>query len=412
MKAREQLQLEALNEVTEHKRLILSWSTGVGKSLVGVKLFDQLFKEDSESKFLIVVAESAHKKNWRDEFTKHLGGAAGAVLLQNVSIECYASLKKTINTQWKAIIFDESHHLNSEIRMEYLSCMKSDYVLCMSATMTGKKFSTLRATLELTFGNFLVSKIRLQDAIDNDILPEPEIIAIPMTLGTSPNTCIYVKEWGLKKYRQDVHCYYKDRFAFCSNRAKYPHMTLHIHCSELEKYNELNADFAFWKKKALMNPSNIAMKNKWLQIGSQRKRFLGELKTARAKQLIDTLKDKRFICFCTSVQQAESLGGKHCIHSKKVGNQQIIDAFNNKETSSLFAVNMGQEGLNLKDIEVGIIVQLDGEERGWIQKSGRVYRAEHPVIYILYVKDTRDEEYFKNAIEGIDPKYIKELETL
>ena len=182
-----------------------------------------------------------------------------------------------------------------------------------------------------------------------------------------------------------------------------------IHCSEVEKYNELNSDFEYWKRQSLINPGNIALKNKWLQIGSQRKRFLGELKTPAAHKLIQSLpKDTRFMCFCTSVLQAEVLGGRNCIHSNKKGNQKIIDDFNDKKTSSLYAVNMGQEGLNLKDIEVGIIVQLDGEERGWIQKSGRIYRAEHPVIYVLYVKDTRDEDFYRNAIYGINPKYIKE----
>lgn len=408
MKTREQLQEEALNEVKQYKRLILSWSTGVGKSLVGINLFNCLLKEDENSDFLIVVAETAHKQNWKEEFCKHLGESLGQEVLKHVTIVCYASLKKVCDKKWKGIIFDEAHHLNSEIRMDFLSVMSAEYVLCMSATMTGRKFYVLRSTLNLTFGNFIVSKVRLQDAIDNEILPEPEIISIPLYLSSKPNTCVYLKEWGSKNLRREIHCYYKDRFTYAANRRRYPHCSLYIHCSEQEKHALLNEDFEYYKKQALRNPGNALLKNKWLQIGSQRKRFFGELKTLVAYKLISKIKDKRFICFCTSIAQAEALGGKQCIHSNKKGNQDIINAFNNKETSSIYAINMGQEGLNLKDIEVGVLVQLDGEERGWIQKSGRIYRAEHPVIYVLYYKNTRDEEFYKHAIYGINPEYIKE----
>ena len=414
MKTRDEIQAKALEEIKEYKRLILSWSTGVGKSLVGIKLFDYLLKSDKDARFLIVVAETAHKKNWYEEFVKHLGAAAATSLWKHVDIECYASLKKVCTNEYKAIIFDEAHHLNSEIRMDYLSAMRAEYVICMSATMAGRKFFALRSTLDITFGNFLISKIKLQDAIDNNIIPIPEIRVIPLTLKRAPNTAVYIKEWGMQNRRVSIHCQYSDRFKYLGDRKKYHDVTLSIHCSEYEKYIEMCNDIEYWKKRALTNPGNIALKNKWLQIGSQRKRFLGDLKLEKAHNLIEMIKaaDKRFICYCSSVLQAEALGGKNCIHSKKAYNQNVIDSFNSGKISSLFAVNMGQEGLNLKDIEVGVIIQLDGEERGWIQKSGRIYRAEHPVIYVLYVKDTRDEEYFKNAIEGINPDYIKEVSLI
>jgi superfamily II DNA or RNA helicase len=68
---------------------------------------------------------------------------------------------------------------------------------------------------------------------------------------------------------------------------------------------------------------------------------------------------------------------------------------------------MATEGMNLTDIQVGIIVQLDGNERQFVQKFGRSLRAEDPVTYIFYYKDTQDETYLKNALENIDEKFIK-----
>ena len=71
---------------------------------------------------------------------------------------------------------------------------------------------------------------------------------------------------------------------------------------------------------------------------------------------------------------------------------------------------MLQEGVNLTDIEVGVIIQLDGEERSFIQRFGRTLRSDSPVQYIIYYKGTRDEEYLNNALENIDKKYIKEID--
>ena len=68
---------------------------------------------------------------------------------------------------------------------------------------------------------------------------------------------------------------------------------------------------------------------------------------------------------------------------------------------------MLQEGQNLTGIEAELIIQLDGKERSFIQKSGRAMRAESPLIYIMYCRNTQDEVYLKNVIDNIELKYIK-----
>ena len=90
----------------------------------------------------------------------------------------------------------------------------------------------------------------------------------------------------------------------------------------------------------------------------------------------------------------------------------VIDSFNTKQIDSLFAVGMLQEGQNLTDIEAGIIVQLDGQERAFVQKFGRSLRADDPVQFIFYYKDTRDMDYLDNVLEGINNEYITEVDNL
>ena len=59
---------------------------------------------------------------------------------------------------------------------------------------------------------------------------------------------------------------------------------------------------------------------------------------------------------------------------------------------------------------LGIMVQLDGIERAFIQKIWK--KSELKILFnnILYFKNTKDEEYLKNILEGIDvPTYTKTI---
>ena len=119
--------------------------------------------------------------------------------------------------------------------------------------------------------------------------------------------------------------------------------------------------------------------------------------------------DKRFICFCGSIEQCNYLGGENSINSDKKHSKLILQKFNNREISNLFSVKMGVEGLNLEGIECGIIGQLDGTERPFIQKNGRMLRAEFPEIYVLYFKNTKDMDYLENVTNNIPEEYLIKL---
>ena len=68
---------------------------------------------------------------------------------------------------------------------------------------------------------------------------------------------------------------------------------------------------------------------------------------------------------------------------------------------------MLREGQNLNNVEVGIIVQLDGQIGTFIQKSGRIMRAKNPEIFVLYFKNSRDEGYLENIKDEINKDYIR-----
>mgnify|MGYP004643222039 FL=1 len=404
------LQNEMSDYLNEGGNLALQWATGVGKSRVAVNAVMDLFDQYGEEfRALIVVAEDAHKDNWKEEFRQGLNPLVYDWIMPHVHIICYASLKNWRGTKWDLIVFDEAHHLQSDTRKDILQSLNSPRVLAMSATL---KEDVLEA-LTRCFGRFEVSKITLQDAIDKGFLPEPKIVCIPLELERFKRTetiemDLTTVKTGKKGVIKDL---WSNRWKYLKHRKDYAGYVLQLSCTQKEKYEYINEQFGYWKKRYFEDPSDIRVKYTWLQWGSVRKRYLGELKTKEAGELCKKLEKqkKRFICFCSSILQAEALGGKNCIHSKKKDIAKIISEFNNGGRNSIFAVGMLQEGQNLNNIQAGIIVQLDGEERGFIQKFGRSLRAEDPVQYILYYKNTKDKEYLQKALEGIDKNYIQEI---
>jgi len=387
----------------EH-RVILKWATGCGKSKMTIDLINHAVEsfKDKPVKVLFLVAERAHIKNWEDEFSKW------QLRRDEIStdIACYASLKKYyLYDIYDIIVLDEAHHIFTEKRMEMLREMEAperipanQRVYLLSATLSSGK----QDMAEEIFGKFTVSTVTLKDAIAEDILPDPRVYVIGMDLdntkryqeiriGDNPNAPLVKWEDRAKYIYKNIPCI--------------------IQCTEAQKNLYMTTTMEYWKQRYERSHSEF-QRTKWVNMGSQRKRFLGELKTNAVRMLIAKLpKRKRYVCFCASVNQANALSSHNTISSKKTSsyNQGVIDKFNKGSIDNIYAVGMITEGMNLTNIEAGIIVQLDGKERLFIQKFGRSLRAEDPVTFIFYYKNTQDENYLKGALENIDEKYVQRI---
>ena len=401
---KDNLDLLAEELILNNKNILLQWATGCGKTKQAIKAIDLLDK-DKHNCVLIVVAEIAHKKNWIEEFNKW-----NKQLLTNINYEisiiCYDSLHHFKNQHFDLIIFDESHHIGTDIRLDILKTIFADKFIFLSATMN----DALIYDLSLIVGEIKVSKISLQQAIDWGLIPEPKIILVPLTLDNTICNQTIEEIRGKKDKLVTINCTVSEKWKYIKDKKKYPNLRLLISCTERQKYNDLEVKMDYYRRLFYARKSE-SIKNKMLQYGTLRKSFLGSLKYNKAKEVISTFGQSRFICFCADIEQANKLGGNNSINYKTENTQQIIDKFNNKEINSLFVVGMLKEGQNLCDIEKGLIVQLDGKILPFIQKTGRVLRAENPEVYILYFAGTQDEVYLRRALSEINPEYISYYEN-
>lgn len=429
---RDSMQKEALARLIEKKRLIVEWGTGVGKSRTAIASA-QALSYAGKTKILLLVVETAHKSNWQREFIDAIGEKAGMALFESITVECYASLKKYENTSWDLVIADEAHHLRSDKRIAGFATLTAEYILCLSATLSDRNDAdALLKTMIDTFGPFERMRFNMQDAIDSEILAPPRIIVHVLTLEDVEGEFEINVSWGWPNARREISTT-ADGLKRIRDDAKYhPNVSATVTCSAREGYdilqseqeriqaeykaiNEKIEDITVpYEEKVKALKKREYIKTAIKRAGLSKKEFIGECKTNVARGIVSSLKEKRFICFCSSVKQGKQLNAKRIVsfEKKSAQNDAIISDFNNGTQNALFAVGMLQEGANLAGIEAGIIVQLDRKARSFIQKLGRTMRSSDPEEHLILINHSADAKYYKEAVSELDTSYITYVDAV
>lgn len=325
----------------EHKHLVIELPTSSGKGLCVAEIIKA---SDGKKKWVVLTPETVQCENYRLDLIKH----GNEYLLQDKieDIICYASVDKLAGRPINLAI-NECHRI-SEHRMDVLKTVDFDQIISDSATIDDKIEKRLNEICPF----YKYSK-SLQEVIDLGILPQPEIICIGITMDEKQE-----KEYKLLEKSVE---YWKGQW---------------------------EREGAEWRR------------IRWMSAGMKRKRGMSSIKTERAKELIDSLQNKRFICFAGSVAQSKELGGKYAVNGKNTSkrNQEIIQEFNEFKTNSVFTCMMLREGINLSATRYGVICQMDSGILTTIQMCGRLLRDEEPLIYIIYIRNSQDEKYVRNFI--------------
>lgn len=357
---RSELQSKATDILERDKRLICMWATGTGKSKVVLNFVER----HPQAIVLILVPEQNNIQNWRDEFYKF------DIADWNVQIVCYASFHKYTDTDWDLVVFDEAPHVDTDLRKAICRSVKGQHVLALGAVLSEEE----KNTLESIYGRFTVSHVSLSKAISLGYLPMPEIMVLHIQLDNVKRT----------------HMYNGQRM---TAREKY----------DMLQSNVKKATNAFNLQSSYPN------KMKMLKTGSVRKRFLGEMKEDAIRRICRELeaKDRRFLCFCSSIKQAEILGNGHAFTSKTPVSLKLLERFNSGEINSLYVVGKLIEGQNLNNIECGVLGQLGGTDRITVQSLGRILRAEKPRVFVPIFDGTKDEGFLRTLTDNVPNEYIK-----
>lgn len=366
---REEVNSLALSKIDGTKCLILELITGMGKTKVAIDLmnhiYDRVFKNDnSPTSILILVAKIVHKQTWKEEIKKW-----GGIKSDYITIECYESLKNYENFRFDVVVADEMQHL-SEARLEVLNTININ-----------EAFIGLSATIKRDMRDYFINnydaeviKCGLREAVEDEVLPEPTVYLIPLSLDEK-NYCFKIKKFG-----RDI-------------------------ITTQKGYYDSVSSLIDWYKNKYFNSRNERIKNLWLSTAGKRLKWCAEQKESLVLSLLDKFRNYKTLTFCSSIEQSERLG-KYNITSKNKSSIKNLEMFNANKIKHITAVNILNEGVNLTNCRVGIFCNLNSSEIIVKQRVGRILRHKSPVIIIPYFVNTREEGLVEKMIEEYDKDSI------
>lgn len=374
---------------TKKNNIVLEVATGVGKTRLALEKLHQLYLIDY--KILIVIPRNVLIQNWKDEFIKW----GYADMLDNIVFTTYVSLPKYAG-RWDVVIFDEAHHI-SERCQEALKSFNITHCLFLSATLKKEHKWFIS---QFCHHNIEYVRITTKKAIDNEVLPDPKILLIPLELNKVTANCFYYpKKIPINFHGAIKNVPYKDRWTY--KRSKIPYR---LQCTEWQYYMELSSLIEWYRNKNY----NPAMRNIWLHKCGERLQWLSSIKLDYTKQIISTLSN-RYVVFCNTIEESEKLGVPPI--NSKVGIENL-EEFNSGNIDEIAAVNMLNEGMNLVNCQIGIFNSINASELMQVQKVGRLLRHKNPFIIIPYFKATREEEIVDKWMEGYNPQLIHKLDNI
>lgn len=148
----------------------------------------------------------------------------------------------------------------------------------------------------------------------------------------------------------------------------------------------------------------------------QRKTFINNhpRKIEIAKKILEARKHKKCIVFSGNTKMAESLGIENVYTGKtsKKRSKTMIEDFNAGKFNTLSTIKRANEGLDVKGLEVGIVIGTDSSKTSAKQRLGRVIRAEqydkNAEFFTIVIQGTVEEKWLSKSREGDDYTVIDE----
>lgn len=354
MNQKDIIQAKCLDAIGNKKRSCAVLGTGSGKTMLAIKHMVRQYNE--VSLFLVVHPTKSIKDGWIQE----IKNAGVEYLLDHITFSTYLSLHKQdyTNTDW--VYFDESHNLKFS-HEPWLELYKGN-LLALTGTPPRNKTQENYILSDKYFP--IVFNYGIDSAIADHMLNDYKIYVHQLKLSEKP-----------------IH---KTKFGMTSELKAYTSI-----CRRLDK---------------TPNTANRMLRMKTLQ-GFH-------TKVAYTKMLLATQTEKTLV-FTDYTEQADKIC-KHSYHSKNKQSKNNLDMFKAGEINKLASVQQLNEGVNIPNLKVGIIMHSYANEKKLPQKIGRLLRlnpSDTATIHVLVYQDTIDMVWLKNALKSFNKSKIFNYDT-
>ena len=356
--------------------------TGFGKTRVGVYAVVEALN-DSELDAIVLVPFEHLKDNFKEEMRK----TKQEKYIDRVKFYCYASVKKLINDpkKYSVLVCDEIHLGLTDPCIELYNTDKFERKMFLTATLPEDPL--YRSRLQSIAPP--VYEITIDECVAKGLIAPYKIkcVAIDLTVG------------------------------------------------EKSQYKTVNSNFGYWKGKLGFDAFNMAQTvlankgkygNEMVQAAlgfyraiRQRKTIVDHAKNKiKLAQLFANSTDGRILVFggdnSFTDSISDSIDGSVVYHSKKT--KKVKDAalsdFRSGKSRVLCSTKALNQGLDIPNAQIGLICGLTSKALTMIQRVGRLVRIDpdNPdkvgSVVILYVKDSQEEKWLKNALSTTNPSSI------
>ena len=344
---RNEIQNEALKAI--QNRSTLAISMGVGKTRIALR------HASKYKKILVVAPKRSIFESWENE-KKEIESTS------NIEYSTYLSLHKQ-SQDYDLVILDECH----SILQSHEKWLKSYSGHILGLTGTPPRYKTSVKGILIDRYCPVVYKYLIKNAVDNKILND---------------YLIYIHKIPLSS-KKDIKVELKDRTFYTSEVDSYRYATKRLKITTNLK--ELQY-FRIIRMKTLMGFKS---------------------KVDYLYNLLDKINNKTIV-FCNTQKQADELL-PHSYHSKNKKSKENLQLFIEGKIKKLSCVLSLNEGVNVPELEAGVIMHSYSNERKTSQMIGRLLRLSSDktaTVHILVYKDTVDEDWVEQALRDFDSNKI------
>lgn len=380
---------------------IIEAATGAGKTVLGLKILEQT----PDRRILIVTPTIVLQGQWKREILKFgvghedeislIGGGHKEAPTGRITIAVVDSLRKV---NWKhpcakfhTVICDEAHRYASPSNIKFLSEGDFDYIVGLTATL--ERSDGKEALLHKYIGP-TVYTLTQRDAIDLDYIADYDIELVQCPMTQSEALRYTSIEAEVKRGMQ----------IFNNN---FPQAQMIVRTSRRHPLYQ----YAISLMRAVQ----------------ERKAFLTSVhsKHDAAVNVIDQFPGMKIILFdeiqdsANKLYEKLMLSGHSCAlyHSsmKKRERETSIERFRTGAVNILVTVKALDEGLDVKEAEIAIIVNGNSQKRQVLQRLGRVLRKQQGKVaklFMLFVPGTQDQKYVEKRMLYLGKKESNEFDEI
>lgn len=354
-------------------------ATGVGKTRIAIKCIQAVRSKYPDISVLVLVPTEALKSQWTEELDSWgLGFNTEVKVMMGASKKEYSC---------DLLIIDEAHRINSETIANVFRVVKYKLILGLTAT-----FERLDGRHEILAKYAPVcDTITMQDALLNNWVSKYKDYVVLIDVD---DIDVY------KKYNKSFVEHF-EFFGFDFNRAM--SMLGNDGISNKLRYRDELCQGDDSKKKEILQSINYHAKG-FITAIQNRKKFVQSHpeKIRITEEIIKHRNNSKIITFSSNVKIAESISTGFVYTGKegKKKNRMTLEEFSKLPSGVLNSCKLAEEGLNLPDLSVGIMLGVNSSKTKAVQTLGRVVRLSKDKtaeFFTLVINDTIETEWMKKS---------------